>query len=248
MQKLFLTTLLLITSSTFAADLNVTQQKQVQHIIDLFKKHNINLITQNISYPLNREEPIPSIDSPKEMKARFNQIFDSKLSQQIANSKPSQWSDVGWRGIMLDNGTIWLDNGKITAINYSSTAEQSYKNQLISTQKHTLYSSLKKFKAPIFQFKTAKFQVRIDEISQGKYRYASWAVNQSQSSKPDLILNNGTVTMDGSGGNHFYTFKSGAFQYIVYRNIMGSSDTADVELTVTKNGKQVLNQRGRLFK
>ncbi len=248
MKKLIFVICVLSSNYCFAGDLTPLQQKQVQHIINLFKKNDVNAITQSISYPLQREEPIPSINNATEMKKRFSQIFDTKLSKQIANSKLSQWSDMGWRGVMFDQGMVWLGDDKITAINYSSPAEQSYKNQLISAQKQKLYPTLKNFKAPIFQFKTAKFQIRIDEISQGKYRYASWAINQSQSTKPDLIINNGIVTMDGSGGNHFYTFKSGTYQYIVFRNLLGSSNTPDVSLSVTKNGKEILHQNGQLFK
>ncbi|WP_252152054.1 hypothetical protein [Acinetobacter wuhouensis] len=85
-------------------------------------------------------------------------------------------------------------------------------------------------------------------MNNGTYRYASWGRNQAQIQKPDLILNNGQIVMDGSGGNHNFIFKSGAYQYIVYRNILGTDETPDTTLEVSKNGKTVLSQAGTLFK
>ena len=248
MKKIILSLLLLSNHAAFADNLNATEQKEIQGIINLFKKNDQNAIANSIRYPLIREEPIPSIDNKAQMKQRFNQVFDQKLMKNIANSKLSQWQSVGWRGIMLDSGTIWVSDKQITAVNYSSDAEQRYKNQIIAKQKNNLHASLKTFKAPELQFKTAKFQVRIDQMNNGKYRYASWGRNQAQIQKPDLILKNGQIVMDGSGGNHNFIFKSGAYQYIVYRNILGTNETPDVTLEVSKNGKTVLSQAGTLFR
>ena len=247
MKKLILSTLLLFSNYTFADSLSASEQKEVQYIINLFKKNDSNEIYNTIRYPLNREEPIPSIDNKAQMKQRFQQVFDHKLVQNIATSKLTQWESMGWRGIMLDHGTVWISNKQITAVNYSSDAEQQYRNQLILKQKNKVHSSLKNFKAPELQFKTAKFQVRIDEMKNGQYRYASWGKMQSQSQKPDLILNNGTVVMDGSGGNHHFVFKSGTFEYVVYRNILGTNETPDITLEVNKKGKTILSQAGKLF-
>jgi len=238
----------LTATSAFADNLNANELKDVQSVIKLFKNKNITAISNNITYPLHREEPIPSIANATQMKQRFNQVFDTQLIQEIANSKPSQWESMGWRGVMLNGGTIWLDGHKIKAINYSSDAEQKYKAQLISQQKNQLHSSVKNFKTPELQFKTAKFQVRIDAMPNGKYRYASWGTKQSQAAKPDLILNQGRVEMDGSGGDHHYIFNSGTYQYVVYRNVLGTSETPDVTLEVTQKGKKILSQAGKLFK
>lgn len=173
MKKIILSLLLLSSHVAFAENLSTTEQKEILDIINLFKKNDQNAITNNIRYPLIREEPIPSIDNKVQMQQRFNQVFDQKLMKNIANSKLSQWQSVGWRGIMLDSGTVWVSDKQITAVNYSSEAEQRYKNQIIAKQKNNLHASLKTFKTPELQFKTAKFQIRIDQMNNGKYRYAS---------------------------------------------------------------------------
>ena len=124
----------LTATSAFADNLNANELKDVQSVIKLFKNKNITAISNNITYPLHREEPIPSIANATQMKQRFNQVFDTQLIQEIANSKPSQWESMGWRGVMLNGGTIWLDGHKIKAINYISDAEQKYKAQLCTRQ------------------------------------------------------------------------------------------------------------------
>ena len=246
MKKLILLFLLSISSTAFANNLNSEQQEQVQHIINLFKKHDIDAISQSISYPLQRQSPIPSIENAAMMKNRYSQVFDAQLSQTIANSKLSQWSSMGYRGVMLDSGLVWLDGPEIRAVNHMSPAEQQYKKNILAQQKQMLHPTLKQFKDVALQFKTEKYQVRIDQLSNGNYRYAAWAASKAQSSKPDLILNNGSVTMDGSGGNHFYRFKNGAYQYTVYRFILGAEDI-DVELVVEKNSKEILKQAGEIL-
>lgn len=233
--------------STSAFALTNSEQQQVNRIIQNFKQNNQRAIIQNIRYPLQREAPIPAIQSVADMEKRFNQVFDTQLKQDIAHSKLSQWSSMGWRGLMLDEGKVWLDGGKITAVNYSSKAEQQYKQNLIAQQKRQLHPSLQKFKAPVFSFKTLSFMVRIDELSNGQYRYASWKANQKQVAKPSLILNQGSVTFDGSGGNHHYTFKSGSYLYTVERNIMGEKTTPEVALQVKQHNKTILNQAGKLM-
>jgi len=238
---------LLMASSQPAFALNPAEQKQVEHIIQLFKQNNAQAIAQSIQYPLNREAPLPAIQNAKEMQQRFAQVFDAQLKQDIAQSKFSQWDAVGWRGIMLDSGKVWMSEGKITAVNYSSPAEQQLKKQLIAQQKQSLHPSLRSFKAPVFSFATQSFAVRIDELPNGQYRYASWKAGQAQSAKPALVLNKGTVQFDGSGGNHHYDFKSGSYSYTVERNIMGASETPEVNLTVKQAGKVILNQAGSLL-
>lgn len=247
MKNLLIFITALATSTAFADNLNSHELKDVQVVIKLFKNKNITAISNNIVYPLAREHPLPSIQNPTEMKQRFNQVFDQKLIQAIANSKPSQWQSVGWRGVMLDRGTVWLEGHQIKAVNSSSDVEQKLKAQLISKQKQQLHPSLRNFDKAALQFKTAKFQIRIDEMPNGLYRYAAWGVKQSQIEKPDLILNHGKVVMDGSGGNHHYIFNNGSYQYIIYRNLLGASETPDVELIVTQKGKTVLSQVGHLL-
>ena len=118
---------------------------------------------------------------------------------------------------------------------------------LISEQKERLHLSLKSFKNPIYKFKTKHYLIRIDELENGKYRYASWKNNQNETAKLDIVLPDGILEFSGSGGNHTITFKKGNFRYIVYRFQIGTSDTLEISLSVEENNKEILNEDGQLL-
>ncbi|WDF47193.1 hypothetical protein PQ459_01630 [Chryseobacterium sp. KACC 21268] len=238
--------LLVYNLSSAQNDLDKTEIANIQKLIRLFQTNDVGEITKIISYPLEREYPIPPVRNEAELKRRFNQIFDKKIIEEISNSKIDQWSEVGWRGIMLNRGDLWIEsNGKIKALNYQSDFEVNQKQSLINNDKKKLYSALKVFKIPVYKFTTKNYLIRIDELSNGKYRYASWKSGESETSKPDLILVNGELQFDGSGGNHTITFKKGEFKYKIYRGIIGVNEAAEISLTVEQNGKVILQQDGK---
>lgn len=241
--------LLLSFNLSFAQnDLKKSEIGNIQKLIKLFQTKNIVGISKMVHYPLEREYPIPSVKNEADFKKRFSQIFDQKLIAIIANSKIDQWSEVGWRGIMLNSGDLWIESdGKIIAINYQSAFEAKQKKDLINKQKAKLHTSLKSFLVPVYKIKTKSYLIRIDEQANNKYRYASWKIGSSESSKPDLILTDGNWENDGSGGNHTITFKKGEYVYTVYRGIIGEKDAPDISLTVEKNGKKILYQGGILL-
>jgi len=42
-----------------------------------------------------------------------------------------------------------------------------------------------------WEFETENYQVRIDIVSEGVYRYKSWSKSKKRTDEPDLILENG---------------------------------------------------------
>ena len=133
------------------SEIKQQELERINALIALFKKKDIDGISNKISYPLYRQYPIPQIKDKQEFKKRFSEVFDQILIDKIANSKISQWSEVGWRGIMLDNGELWMDtDGVITSINYQSGFETNLRTSLIANEKDDLHTSLKTFKNPVF--------------------------------------------------------------------------------------------------
>jgi hypothetical protein len=230
-------------------ELEAAEQDSILRMISLFKAKNIEAISEKISYPLEREYPIPSIKDKAEFKQRFEEVFDAYLVAKIAHSKIEDWSEVGWRGIMLDNGEVWMGNadGTITSVNYQSNFEKQRKELLIAEDKDKIHPSLKTFKLPTYKIKTEKFLIRIDELTTGKYRYASWKISDNESTKPEIVLQNGTIEFEGSGGNHLITFVNGKFTYKVYRIILGEGDSPEIRLIVEKEGRTILTQDGTLI-
>ena len=221
----------------------------IKNVIALFKTGNIGKISSKIDFPLYREYPIPSIKTKEEFRDRFNEVFDNTLIDKIANSKIEQWSEVGWRGIMLDNGDLWMANsdGVITTINYQSDFEKKLRQNLILKDKQNLYVSLKNFESPTYKIETNKYRIRIDELTNSKYRYASWKKGEKETTKPNIILDNGELEFEGSGGNHVITFVNGKYIYKVYRNIIGEENSPDITLEIEKDGQTILTESGTLI-
>ena len=221
----------------------------VNNIITLFKQKNIDKIVSITNFPLRREYPIPNIENEKELKKRFNEVFDKILIDKIANSKMNQWSEVGWRGTMFERGILWIDSysGRITAVNYQSEFEKKLIKDLIAKEKEDLHISLKDFESPTYKIKSKNYLIRIDELSNGKYRYASWKTGKKESSEPDIVLKNGMLEFSGSGGNHVITFTNGNYTYKIYRNILVEIGQPDITLEVERNGKTILTEDGTLI-
>lgn len=117
---------------------------------------------------------------------------------------------------------------------------------MIDREKENLHNSLKTFESPTYKIKTKNYLIRIDELTNNKYRYASWKISDKETSKPDIILNDGELEFEGSGGNHVITFVQGKYTYKVYRNIIGEESTPDITLEIEKNGKTILSEDGTL--
>lgn len=247
-----LAVMLLVFNLSFSQDdqLDSHQKANIKALISLFQQQNIDKIANIVNFPLRREYPIPSIKNKQEFKQRFHEIFDKAIINTIAHSKVTQWSEVGWRGIMLDNGAIWIDDdGKnIVTVNYQSEFEKKQLKNLIAQDKEKLHVALKKFETPLYKITTKNYFIRIDRLSNEKYRYASWKAGSAESTKPDIILTNGEMDIQGSGGNHVIIFTSGQYTYNVYRNIIGTEDSPDITLEVEKKGQVILTQDGTLIR
>ena len=110
--------------------------QNIEYLKKMFRQKAVDEISENIVYPLKRTSPIPSVENAEELKERFDSIFDEDLIRIITSSDIDQWSEMGWRGIMLDDGILWMDyDGKITAVNYQSKYEKKLAKKLTSKVK-----------------------------------------------------------------------------------------------------------------
>ena len=232
-------------NSTSAYSLEQRHQEIVKPIIEAFNSKDKEVIANLFIYPFGREYPIPSINDKTEMVLRFNEVFDAKLTKMIVDSDiEKDWSAMGWRGIMLSRGVLWLDEtGKIFSINYQSDAEKEIKSLLIAKQKITLHSSVSVYKKPILEWKTNKFRIRIDDLGDYNYRYSAWSVEKTSRDKPDIVLEKGEISFDGSGGNHSYTFMNGKYKYLCYVAVLGNSESSLGSLEVFRGDELILSER-----
>ncbi|MTH17882.1 hypothetical protein [Flavobacterium sp. LC2016-01] len=235
-------------SNVIGQDLKPEYQKFIKSFIADVKKGDKEAVAGFISFPLSREYPIPSITNKADFIKKYDQIFDAKLTSEIIKSNLAKdWSEMGWRGIMLNSGTLWMDtDGKIIGINYQSQFEKDLKAKLIASEKTKLHPSIANFKAPEYILETSKFRIRIDDLGNENYRYASWSIKQKMSEKPDLIITNGKWVQQGSGGNHYIEFKKGNYIYTCDIIVLGTSESPPARLVITQNGKEILNQNATI--
>ena len=229
-------------------DLKPEYQKFISSFISEVKSNNKNAVAARITFPLKREYPIPTVINKTDFIKRYNEIFDKTLISKITKSNPAKdWSEMGWRGIMLNQGDLWMDtNGKIIAINYQSEAEKKQKNTLIAAQKKTVNSSISNFKEPVAILETSKFRIRIDDLGNDNYRYASWSVKKKMTDTPDLIIEKGKFFADGTGGNHYYEFIKGNFRYECHFIVLGEKNSPPAKLIIYQSEKEILSQNAKI--
>ncbi|WP_279475385.1 hypothetical protein [Aeromonas veronii] len=216
----------------------------VQQLVDAAEAQDHQALANQMKYPFKQEYPIPAIKNVSEMLTRFDEVFDDAILKSIATSRVGQdWQTMGWRGIMLGNGEVWMDfDGKVIGINHQTAQAAKLKAELIARQKSGLHPSVREYKSPELMWQTEKFTIRIDELDDGHYRYASWARGKTLADKPDLVLKNGTVRVEGTGGNHTYFFTSGPYRYECVVTVLGERGVPPGELVVYKDDVEIVHQ------
>ncbi|MDQ1096770.1 MULTISPECIES: hypothetical protein [Chryseobacterium] len=71
--------------------------------------------------------------------------------------------------------------------------------------------------------KTKKFKIRIDQQPNEQYLYQSWSAKGKLTSKPSMIISNGEIIPDGTGGNYYYEFQNEGYTYQIWRNYLTDS-------------------------
>jgi hypothetical protein len=244
------TTLLLTLNFLVALgqEMSTDNQKIVSAFIDCIRKQKIEELSNHVAYPFTREYPLADIKNKQEFQKRYKEVFDENFIKMIVNSKPSKdWSDMGWRGIMLLDGELWLDiDGSLIGVNYQSKFEARKKKELITEEKKNLHESIREFEEPLYILETAKFRIRIDDVGNGNYRYASWSIKSKMSEKPDLVISKGDFIVEGSGGNHRIEFKSGDYIYDCSIIELGEENSPPAILKVYKGEEVILTQNAQI--
>jgi len=241
-------TILLVVKLGSAQGLTHEQQEVVTTFVNCVKDKNLDQLKTLVRYPLRRTYPLPDIKTEAEFVSYYPTLFDDILVDMIVESNiENDWDAVGWRGIAVGSGTIWLDyEGFLIGVNHQSNSEKQIRGQLIEADKRTLHVSLQTFDQPVLQLETPKFRIRIDKLRNGQYRYASWSIDSQKDEEPDLVIENGTWTPEG-GGNERFDFVNGLYTYQCFIHVIGEEDTPPAELIVYKNEKEILRQPAQII-
>ncbi len=227
----------------------------VQNFIDVVKTDNAAQIARYVQYPMHRSNPIPQVVNEQDFIKRYEMIFDDELKKNIIESKVEDWSKMGWRGIMLHNGLLWLDDeGKMIALNHTSIKEDEYAIEITKHEREKLYPALRQFYLNKYIFETEMGHGRIDDMaddlvdSEEIYRYTFWNKGRDISEKPDIIIDNGTVEYHGTANNTYYIFKNGAYTYQFEVTYVGHIDTPPYALVVLKDDKEIATYSATLLR
>ncbi|WP_235830892.1 hypothetical protein [Flavobacterium ustbae] len=93
---------------------------------------------------------------------------------------------------------------------------------------------------------TSKFRIRIDDLGNDNYRYASWSVKKKMTDTPDLIIEKGKFFADGTGGNHHYEFIKGNFRYECHFIVLGEKNSPPAKLIIYQSEKEILSQNAKI--
>ena len=138
---------------------------------------------------------------------------------------------------------IFLDK-KLTRISKTVEDQQNdaYRYIVYDGDKEVeINETLRKVKLYIAFFKTQKFNISIDLLENGKYRYASWSASKNLRNNPDLVLKNGFKKE--TENEISYKFQKGEFSYLCTLYKL----TNDGQLNVFQNQKEILLEKASVF-
>lgn len=247
MRSLFAVFMLVTTIPTgisAGSDLQPETLTAIRGFISVIEEADASGVAGYVYFPLQRKYPLPPVRDESEFVERFDEIFDEDLREAVAESEvESDWRQVGWRGVMLNNGQLWMDTaGKITSINYESQKEAARRRELIDAQRQSLHPSIRQFTTPVLTWETKSFRIRLDLLGGGNLRYAAWPIETAIEAEPSLVLENGERESLGNGGNHFYTFRNGNYRYQLKVHDLRSDSTPAGMLEVYKGNELLLSE------
>lgn len=176
--------------------------------------------------------------------------------EELSVEYGAQWhSGEGWEWIYeYDKATKTLYS-PVTATVKNSEGEYVYGgiadrydeycfngDKLVLTRKNQpnrrLHSSLAEYAYFADFFHARDFEIRIDGMADGTFRYASWKKGNPMSSKPELVIYGGK-----NNGDYSYRFTNEGYDYIVNKEIPSKNDPyRHTYLLVKKEGKILLKQ------
>ena len=161
------------------------------------KKH----VAGMISYPFERSYPLKPIANESEFIANYNSLLPAHIRERIIQSALTDWTTVGWRGTVLDNGLLWFtdfDIGtKIRCIYYDDKQQQ----QILIDQERK-WIGFNQNESPSFCFlahdSSLVAYVTYDSTANDWYNYRVRMYHQGDSFKSPYI---NTICKQDNGGS-----------------------------------------------
>jgi hypothetical protein len=192
---------------------------KAEEILSLVKQNNASQLSKLVEYPLKRPNPIPDIRNEEAFVAYFPTLFDEKFKNLIPSVINSELilNRNGMYGLVGGpfSGEIWFDENRIVSVNYNSGKERTLGETIDAKTKAMIHPSVNQWASNNFVGKSKNLLIRIDRMSDDTYRYAAWSKGKTISQKPDLVILDGEMEIQGSVGASFWTFKNKNWTYIL---------------------------------
>ena len=178
-------------------------------------------LAEIISFPIERNYPLPSIRTKEEFLANFEEVIGEEFTKTIAESDQYDCGRRRWRplSILRNDGRaplVWFDDyGNVGRIWHETEIARRKRIRLVEIERNQLHPSLREYVYPVLEWETCTYRIRIDDLG-SSFRYASWRVNRLHNSKPDIVMNNGEDIVEGTIGNRYFLFQNGEYKYLVY--------------------------------
>ncbi len=194
-----------------------------------------------VRYPLEREAPLPPLENEEQFAAYFWTIFDEPFCQKMRKGRFARdWQEMGCRGVMYDNGDIWVDGtladgGLISCVNYQSAEEKALREALLEMERATIAPGYSDTCDTVFCFETDDRTIagRVDKEKDGDFRILlydgfSRTGRGIPGGKNPIAVFYATKIHEGSGGNHVYLDRFG--RYALDVSAVGLVDAPELEL------------------
>lgn len=220
----------------------------VKRLVRAVAEDDSSSFAKLVSYPLQRPYPLHDITNEEEMTAYYRQLVDDSLRNVIIKSGPEKWSEYGWRGWSLDDGSyIWVDEN-IYDVNYISHLEHQNLDSLNKMEIESIAPSIRKGWRPIMCLTDDEVGrvYRVDIQTEGNtsdshhYRLAVYNPGAKLKGLPSRLLE-GVMESEGSIGAISYRFhdKGSGKDYILSPE---SAEAMEPSLTLP-DGKSVTLSR-----
>jgi len=227
-----------------AQTLPSSQKSEIAQFIAHVSNSDWESLAESITYPLERNFPVPAIENKNEFIARHSELFDDSLITMISNSViDSNWADGGLRGIVMRDADLWLDReGNLIKLGYQTEAEKAIETKLIEEDRASLPVFLQEYVRPVLQMDAGKWIIRIDQVKGQSFRFIGWIQGVRNPNRDAIeIIRNGFLQHEGGGGNHSYTFTSDIGKFVCYVNEMREIGDPEGELILYRDGEVYRN-------
>lgn len=144
------------------------------------------------------------------MQKYYPTLVDEKLKKTVSEADSTDWADMGWRGHVLGDGQMMVDDDGLYAVNYLSPTESAMRDSLRRAEIASLPPTLQGSWTPVGAFYDANTQkvYRVDVLNDGQtYRLAEFPAGKIKQ-KPLRVLT-GTKSVEGSAESVSYDFPNG---------------------------------------